>query len=176
MRLLWEAEENYEALGGSEAVRAVTKRAFDLVPREHLRGLDGVYVYDYDPKAARLGVYVRDHLGSRIELFLMPHLLDTQNLPQESRFRVFANHLAHTLFHEVGHHVTLTLNPRRAPSKKRGQVDQTLEKWAEQYVEKRMAKFRESPKPPPGEGATAVSATTPPSPVVAEPPEEPLAS
>jgi hypothetical protein len=167
VRLLWEAEESYDALGGAETVRAVTKRAFDLVPREHLRGLDGVYVYDYDPKASRLGVYVRDHLGPRIELFLMPHFLDTQNLTAESRFRVFANHLAHTLFHEVGHHVTLTLNPRRAPSKKRGQVDQTLEKWAEQYVEKRMAKFRES---------TTVSATNPPSPAAEAPPAEPSPS
>lgn len=160
MRLLWETEEDYDALGGSDAVREVVKKAFSLVPREHLRQLDGVYVYDFDPKAARLGVYVRDHRGSRIELFLMPHFLDTQNRPKADRFRVFANHLAHTLFHEVGHHVTLTLNPRRAPSKKRGQVDQTLEKWAEQYVEKRMAKFREALNPP-------VSATSPPSPAAA---------
>jgi hypothetical protein len=49
--------------------------------------------------------------------------------------------LAHTLFHEVGHHLTLTLNPRKKPSKKRAAVTETLETWAEEYAAKRLEKF-----------------------------------
>ena len=120
----------------------LVRQAFAHVPREHLRQLDGVYIFDIDPKGARLGVYIRDHLGPRIELFLTPHALDVQNLPADRQSAVFQLHVAHTLFHEVGHHLTLTLNPRREPSKKRGAVTDTLEKWAEQYTEKRMTGFR----------------------------------
>ncbi len=159
MRLLWEVEEIYE-----DDIEAMVRLAFSCVPREHLRQLDGVYVVDFDPKGARLGVYERDHGGNRITLYLWPHVLDAQRAPAEQKSRILALHLAHTLFHEVGHHVTLTLNPRRAPSKKRGQVTDTLEKWAEAYVEKRMEKFRAAldspPVPVPHGGESEVSLRT----------------
>ena len=142
MRLLFEATEDYGEVGGLVSVEKMVGAAFAHVPREHLRQLDGIYALDVDPKGARLGVYVRDHLGPRIELFLHPHALDVARVPEASRASSFQLHVAHTLFHEVGHHLTLTLNPRREPSKKRGVVTETLEKWAEQYTEKRMAKFR----------------------------------
>jgi predicted Zn-dependent protease with MMP-like domain len=123
MRLLYEATESYE-----EDMETLVRLAFSCVPREHLRQLDGVYVTDFDPKGARLGVYERDHRGNRITLFLWPHVLDARRVPPDQHRTVLALHLGHTLFHEVGHHVTLTLNPRRAPSKKREQVTDTLEK------------------------------------------------
>lgn len=137
MRLLYKAEESYP-----EDMEGLVRLAYSVVPREHVRQLDGVYVVDYDPKGNRLGVYERDQFGNRITLFLWPHLLDIERVVPEQRRLVLALHLGHTLFHEVGHHVTLTLNPRRAPSKKRGQVTDTLEKWAEQYVDKRMERLK----------------------------------
>ncbi len=143
MRLLYEAEESY-----AEDMEALVRLAYSVVPREHVRELDGVYVVDFDPKGNRLGVYERNHLGNRITLFLWPHLLDIERVAPEHRRMVLALHLGHTLFHEVGHHVTLTLNRRRAPSKKRGQVTDTLEKWAEQYVEKRMERLKALLTPP----------------------------
>lgn len=137
MRLLYEANEAYP-----HPVEELIRLAFSCVPREHLRQLDGVYVTDFDPKGERLGVYERDHCGNRITLYVWPHVLDVQRTPPERQAFTLALHLAHTLFHEVGHHVTLTLNPRRAPSKKREKVTDTLEKWAEQYVAKRLTRFR----------------------------------
>ena len=139
MRVIWEATEVYE-----EAVERGVRLAVASVPREHLLRLEGIYVYDTDPKGARLGVYLRDHLGTRIEIFLQPHLPAVEHLDERIRLYALVLHLAHTLFHEVGHHVTLTLNPRKKPSKKRGAVTETLEKWAEEYVAKRMAKFKEA--------------------------------
>ena len=139
MRVLWEATEHYE-----EGIERGIQLAAASLPREHLLRLTGIYVYDTDPKGARLGVYVRDHLGARIELFLQPHLPAVEHLDERIRLYALVLHLAHTLFHEVGHHVTLTLNPRKKPSKKRDAVTDTLEKWAEEYVAKRMAKFKEA--------------------------------
>lgn len=145
MRILWEATDLYEDSGGVDALQAALRSALAQTPREHLQRLDGIYVYDYDPKGARLGVYLRDHRGIRIELFLQAHVGVVQNVVEHLRFHALVLQLAHTLFHEVGHHVTLTLNPRTKPSRKRDAVTDTLEKWAEAYVEKRMAKFQWPP-------------------------------
>lgn len=146
MHVVWEAEEPYEEVGGSVAVEEAVRFAFSHTPREHVQRLDGVYVYDTDPLGARLGVYLRDHRGCRIELYVQPHVAMVAHVPEEFRLPTLTYHLAHTLFHEVGHHVTLTLNPRKKPSKKRGEVTQTLEKWAEEYVAKRMAKLFPPPQ------------------------------
>ena len=142
MHLIWEAEEDYD-----EAFTQGLRAALAHTPREHLQRLSGIYAYDTDPKGERLGVYMRDHRGIRIELYLQPHLDLIQNsphyaqAPEEIIVRAATLQLAHTHFHEVGHHLTLTLNPRKKPSKKRAAVTETLETWAEQYATKRLEKF-----------------------------------
>lgn len=149
MHLFWEAEEDYPT-----PLREGLTAALAHTPREHLLRLTGIYAYDEDPAGERLGVYLRDHRGCRIELYLQAHLRLVQGHPQAERLAVLQ--LAHTLFHEVGHHLTLTLNPRKKPSKKRAAVTQTLEDWAEQYAQKRMERFLQSltqpaeSTPPPG--------------------------
>jgi hypothetical protein len=145
MRIFWEIDPDfgYEKVGGSESLHAILQQIVALVPREHLVGMEGVYVYDADPKGTRLGVYVRDHKGIRIELFLHPHVVPIEEFKEHTRRNAITMHLAHTFFHEVGHHVTLTLNKRAVPSKKKGEVANTLEKWAEEYVAKRMQKLKE---------------------------------
>ena len=142
MHFIWEAKELYDDAIG-EGLRA----ALAHTPREHLLRLAGIFVYDTDPKGARLGVYIRDHLGIRIELYVQPHLHLIARSPRFASAsadlvqRAVVLQLAHTLFHEVGHHLTLTLNPRRKPSKKRAAVTETLETWAEQNATKRLEKF-----------------------------------
>jgi hypothetical protein len=149
MHLYWEAEEDYD-----ERIGLGLRAALAHTPREHLLRLTGIYAHDYDPKGERLGVYIRDHLGIRIELYLQPHLRLIANSPHyasasaELVCRAVALQLAHTLFHEVGHHLTLTLNPRKKPSKKRAAVTETLETWAEEYATKRLEKFVQSQSPP----------------------------
>ncbi len=161
MRLHWEATEDYD-----EAIGRGLRAALVSTPREHLLRLSGIYVYDHDPAGERLGVYLRDHRGMRIELYLQAHLRLITNSPhyacasQELIVRAATLQLAHTLFHEVGHHVTLTLNPRKKPSKKRAAVTETLETWAETYATKRLEKFMQAlqtasatpPSPPPHDG------------------------
>jgi hypothetical protein len=148
MHLIWEAQEDY-----AEAFTQGLRAALAHAPREHLFRLSGIYAYDYDPKGERLGVYIRDHLGIRIELYLQPHLDLIQSSPhyasasEEVIVRAATLQLAHTLFHEVGHHVTLTLNPRKKPSKKRAAVTETLENWAEIYAAKRLEKFIAAQRP-----------------------------
>jgi hypothetical protein len=142
MTTLWEARGTYDDLGGPDVLSDAVRLALAHVPREHLRQLDAVAVTDEDPKGRSLGLYVRDHRGVQIELYLVPHVADTR-LITDTAVRLWALrlHLAHTLFHEVGHHVTLTLNRRAEPTRRRADVARALEKWAEQYVAKRMQKF-----------------------------------
>lgn len=153
MHLHWEATEFYD-----EAIGRGLRAALASTPREHLLRLSGIYVHDYDPKGERLGVYLRDHRGMRIELYLQAHLRLITNSPHYARaseelvVRAATLQLAHTLFHEVGHHLTLTLNPRKKPSKKRAAVTETLETWAEEYAKKRLEKFIAAQTPPPQDG------------------------
>jgi len=142
MRLLWEINDCSNEFADDATVRGVVRSVFDAVPREHLRRLDSVRLLEYDPKGRNLGLYIRDHEGPRIEIYLHPHALDALRGPASARLWTFHLHLAHTLFHEVGHHTTLTVNKRAAPTRKRGEVVQTMEKWAEEYTARRLEKYR----------------------------------
>lgn len=135
MTLDWQAEE------ADPVLKALVQRALAHIPKEHTRYLDAVTVLDHDPRGRNLGLYVRDHNGTRIELYLTPHLRDLSSVREPVASWALLLHVAHTLFHEVGHHMTLTLNRRRAPSKGRAAVTETLEKWAEEYTARRMEKF-----------------------------------
>lgn len=141
MRLDWEASAPYDDAGGQDALRAAMQDALAVIPREHLRQLDYVSVHDRDPKGKALGVWRQDHRGQSIELYLLPHLEDAQRVPADARLWAVRLSLAHTLFHEVGHHVTLHLNRRAAPARKKAHVTQTVEKWAEAYVAKRLQRL-----------------------------------
>jgi len=141
MHTEWLLDERYEALGGMDALEPMVKAVIAHVPLDHQRGLSRIVLLDYDPRGRNLGVYQRDHTGNRVELYLMSHLRDSQLTHPEIQRWVFLLHIAHTLFHEVGHHVTLTINKRIAPSKGRPGVTDAKEKWAEQYVAKRMTSF-----------------------------------
>jgi hypothetical protein len=149
MRIYWEVDPDfgYENVGGSDNLHEIIKHIVSLIPKEHLAGMEGLYVYDTDPKGTRLGVYIRDHKGIRIELFLHPHVVPIEEFAPKNRRNAITNHLAHTFFHEVGHHVTLTLNKRAKPTKKKAEVSNTLEKWAEEYVAKRMLKLQAAQTP-----------------------------
>ena len=141
MHIEWLLDEPYEAIGGQETLNQMVKTAVAHIPLDHHRGLSRIVLLDYDPRGRNLGVYQRDHTGNRVELYLMSHLRDCQRTHPEIQHWVFLLHIAHTLFHEVGHHVTLTINKRMAPSKGRAGVTDTKEKWAEEYVAKRMTSF-----------------------------------
>jgi len=141
MRLDWSATRPYDEFGGRTAIAQVLEDALALVPREHRRQLDVVSVLDKDPKGIALGVYRQDRDGTSIELYLMPHVAEAETVPELARLWVFNLTLAHTLFHEVGHHVTLFLNRRAAPARKAARVTQTFEKWAEEYVAKRLQRL-----------------------------------
>lgn len=141
MRLVWSAARPYDEMGGRAAIEKVLTDALTHVPREHRRQLDGITVLDKDPKGIALGVYRQNRDGASIELYLGPHVAEAETAPEIARLWVFNLTLAHTLFHEVGHHVTLSLNRRAAPSRKKAAVTQTLEKWAEEYVAKRLQRL-----------------------------------
>ncbi|MFM7322669.1 MAG: hypothetical protein ACKO5K_14270 [Armatimonadota bacterium] len=143
MRLIWEVEDAGCEFADDETVRAAVRDAFDALPREHLRLLDAVTIFERDPRGRNLGIYLRDHRGNHIEIYLDPHCKDAGKAPARCRLPVLRLHVAHTLFHEVGHHMTLTVNKRMAPSRRRVDVEQTLEKWAETYVAKRMQAYLE---------------------------------
>ena len=80
MHLIWEAEEDYD-----EALTLGLRAALAHTPREHLLRLSGIYAYDHDPAGERLGVYLRDHRGMRIELYLQAHLRLIENSPHYAR-------------------------------------------------------------------------------------------
>lgn len=139
--LHWEALGDYEQAGGAANLRQYLEDIAARVPREHLRKLDSIKVTDIDPRGLALGVYRQGAGGIWIELYLEPHVRDASSAPAPARVWALRLNLAHTLFHEVGHHQTLHLNRRAEPTRKKGQVTQTLEKWAEQYVSRRLQKL-----------------------------------
>lgn len=141
MRLDWSAVRPYDEYGGRAAIESVLNDALAQVPREHRRQLDVITVLDKDPKGIALGVYRQDRDGMSIELYLAPHVAEAETVPGIARRWMFNLTLAHTLFHEVGHHVTLSVNRRAAPPRKKAAVTQTLEKWAEEYVAKRLQRL-----------------------------------
>ncbi|MDQ2798834.1 MAG: hypothetical protein M3Y13_04220 [Armatimonadota bacterium] len=142
MRVEWEAAGDYDEVGGCEAAQEALRLILTLVPREHLRRLTAIVVADRDPRGVALGIYQQDSVGTAaISLYLQPHLEQAQRVPKAAWGGAFRLELAHTLFHEVGHHVTRCLNRRAAPSRKSAQVHETLEKWAEQYAEKRLVRL-----------------------------------
>lgn len=110
------------------------------VPREHRRQLDALLVLDHDPKGRNLGLYVRDHKGTRIELYLTTRPRCAPRAGGGGPLGAATPYRPHALPRGPTH-MTLTLNRRRAPSKGRAEVAQVLEKWAEEYVARRMEKF-----------------------------------
>ena len=118
MRLDWHLDSGYEEVGGTEFLREAVEEAVAVLPREHLRQLEAFLMRDEDPKGKALGIWRQDHTGVAIELYLQPHV--TPLLPLSAPVRAFALrlHLAYTLFHEVGHHVTRFLNRRATPPRK----------------------------------------------------------
>ncbi len=150
----WELEGDYAEIGGPALLRQAVTEVLARVPREHLRQLDALVVQDRDPKGRALGVWRQDAHGLSIELYAEPHVADVLRAPPDARPFALRLYLAHTLFHEVGHHVTLHLNRRAAPSRKKAQVEQTLEKWAEQYVAKRLQGLVDAWQRPDGPAAT----------------------
>lgn len=143
MRLDWLANGDYEDAGGTVALRDAVQKALDTLPREHLRQLTALIVQDEDPKGKSLGIWRQDHSGVAIELYLEPHVSALLLLPTRIRDSALRLHLAYTLFHEVGHHVTRVLNRRATPPRKAARVEQKIEKWADEYAEKRLTKLCE---------------------------------
>jgi len=147
MRLDWHLdgsyEDVYEDVGGVEILREAVAEAVAVLPREHLRQLEAFLMWDEDPKGKALGIWRQDHTGVAVELYLRPHIMPL--LPLPARVRVFALrlHLAYTIFHEVGHHVTRFLNRRATPPRKAAQVEQKIERWADDYAEKRLGRLVE---------------------------------
>ena len=100
-------------------LREALEEALARVPREHLRLLDAIEVYDDDPKGLALGVWRQRNGTTRVEIYLHPHTLESLRAPVEARPFVLRLFLAHTLFHEIGHRVTRVLNRRTTPPRKR---------------------------------------------------------
>ena len=143
MRLDWHSRGDYEEAGGQERLRESLEDALTVLPREHLRQLSAVIVSDEDPRGKALGIWRQDHTGVAIELYLAPHVTPLLLLPPRVLDFALRLHLAYTLFHEVGHHVTRFLNRRAAPPRKAPQVEQKIERWADEYAEKRLGKLVE---------------------------------
>ncbi len=139
--LHWEATGDYDEAGGADTLHQYLETILARVPREHLRQMSSIRVTDIDPRGMALGVYRQGPGGIWIEIYLAPHVRDAQYAPPPARLWALRLTLAHTLFHEVGHHQTLHLNRRAEPTRKKGKVTQTLEKWAEQYVSRRLQKL-----------------------------------
>ena len=141
MRLDWHLDGDYEDVGGVEVLHGAVEEAVAVLPREHLRQLEAFLMRDQDPKGKALGIWRQDHLGVAVELYLQPHV--TPLLPLPARVRAFALrlHLAYTIFHEVGHHVTRFLNRRATPPRKAALVEQKIERWADDYAEKRLGRL-----------------------------------
>ena len=112
MRLDWHINGEYEDAGGASVLREAVQEALTVLPREHLRQLEALIVVDEDPKGKALGIWRQDHLGVAIELYLQPHVAPLLPLPAPVRAFALRLHLAYTIFHEVGHHVTRFLNRR----------------------------------------------------------------
>ena len=141
MRLDWELRDEYEEVGGQDVLRDAVREALEQTPREHLRRLDALVLLDNDPKGRSLGLWRQDHNGFTIEIYVRPHVEALLPLPAPIRDFALRLHLAYTVFHEVGHHVTRVLNKRAAPPRKADRVEEKIEKWADDYAEKRVGKL-----------------------------------
>ncbi len=141
MQLEWELTGDYAEIGGVELVRAAVENALTVLPREHLRQLALIAVEDEDPRGKALGIWRLDHRGAGIALYAQPHVRPLLRLPPDMRALTLRLHLGYTLFHEVGHHVTRLLNKRAAPPRKAALVEQKIERWADDYAEKRLGKL-----------------------------------
>jgi hypothetical protein len=141
MHLDWRASGVYAETGGMAALRDALGESLARIPREHLRLLDAIEVWDEDPKGKALGVWRQHNGATSVEIYLRPHMLEALSAPIGTRGFVLRLYLAHTLFHEIGHHVTRVLNRRTTPPRKSDRVDATIEKWAEEYAEKRLQKL-----------------------------------
>ena len=141
MHLEWELTDNYPEIGGRELIQAAVEDALALLPREHLRQLAVITVEDEDPRGKALGIWRLDHRGVGIDLYAQPHVRPLLRLPPEVLAFALRLHLGYTLFHEVGHHVTRFLNKRAAPPRKAALVEQKIERWADDYAEKRLVKL-----------------------------------
>jgi len=155
MRLDWHLDGDYEDVGGVEALREAVEEAVAVLPREHLRQLEAFLMRDEDPKGKALGIWRQDHMGVAIELYLQPHVTPLLPLPAPVRAFALRLHLAYTIFHEVGHHVTRFLNRRATPPRKATLVEQKIERWADDYAEKRLGRLVERWLAPGGRADTA---------------------
>lgn len=141
MRINWQLGGEYDEIGGDSVLREALEDALATVPREHLRRLDALIIRDADPKGRSLGIWRQDHHGCAIEIYAGPHVGPLLGLPARVRGFALRVHLAYTLFHEVGHHVTRVLNPRVTPPRKAPQVEAKIERWADDYAEKRLRRL-----------------------------------
>ena len=154
MQTEWELREEYTEIGGASLLHEALDEALAVLPREHLRQLAVIHVQDEDPRGKALGIWRQDHRGVGIELYARPHVAPLLGLPGEVRRFALRLHLAYTLFHEVGHHVTRFLNKRAAPPRKAPLVEQKIERWADEYAEKRLVKLTERWQKPGGLAGT----------------------
>ncbi len=143
MQIEWNLTEEYAETGGPEAIHAALTEALAVLPREHLRQLARVTTEDEDPRGKALGIWSHDHRGVGIALYAGPHVRPLLPLPPPVRLFALRLHFGYTLFHEVGHHVTRFLNKRSAPPRKAALVEQKIERWADEYAEKRLVKLVE---------------------------------
>ena len=141
MQIEWELREDYAEIGGTALLHDAVDEALAVLPREHLRQLAVLSITDEDPRGKALGIWRQDHRGVGIELYARPHVLPLLGLPPEVRTFALRLHLGYTLLHEAGHHVTRFLNKRTAPPRKAAQVEQKIERWADDYAEKRLVKL-----------------------------------
>ena len=143
MQLEWNLREDYAEIGGADLLHEAMDEALAVLPREHLRQLAVISIQDEDPRGKALGIWRQDHRGVGIEIYALPHVRPLVDLPPAVRQFALRLHLAYTLFHEVGHHVTRFLNKRAAPPRKAAMVEQKIERWADEYAEKRLVKLAE---------------------------------
>ncbi len=155
MRLDWQLNNDYEDVGGVEALREAVEEALAVLPREHLRQLEAFVMLDEDPRGKALGIWRQDHTGVAVELYCRPHVTPLLPLPAPVRAFALRLHLAYTIFHEVGHHVTRFLNRRATPPRKAVRVEQKIERWADDYAEKRLGRLVERWLVPGGRADTA---------------------
>ncbi len=141
MRIDWQLGDAYEEIGGAGLLHEAIEDALNTVPREHLRRLDTLLIRDTDPKGKSLGIWRQDHGGCAIEMYAEPHVSPLLLFPAQTRDFALRLHLAYTLFHEVGHHVTRVLNPRATPPRKAALVEAKIERWADDYAEKRLRRL-----------------------------------
>ena len=150
MQLEWDLRDAYTEIGGAGLLHEAIDEALAVLPREHLRQLAIIRIQDDDPRGKALGIWRQDHRGVGIELYARPHVLPLLGLPPDVRRFALRLHLGYTLFHEAGHHVTRFLNKRAAPPRKAALVEQKIERWADDYAEKRVVKLAERWRQPGG--------------------------